>query len=274
VVVDCAPTAQTLRLLTLPEAFTRLVDRLVPAQRLVARSLAPAVGRAAGLPAPGREVLAALVRLRGELDEALAVVRAPSTSVRLVLTPEAVVLAEARRTLTALSLQGFVVDAVVANRILPPDAASAWHQGWVEAQSARLAEARASFEPLPLARVPYLPGEPVGTDALGALGAQLVDDPAGEGGIERLLRAPDRPQPVRVERLGADFELVVELPLAQAREVDLARRGDDLLISVAGQRRVVALPSVLRRCDVVRARFVADALHVRFTPDPAQWPAS
>ncbi len=270
VVVDCAPTAETLRVLTLPEAVTRLVDRVLPAQRVLARSLAPAVGRAAGLPAPGREVVAALVRLRDELAEALDVVRAPSTSVRLVLTPEAVVLAEARRTLTALSLQGFVVDAVVANRVIPDGAGSPWQQGWVQAQSAVLAEARASFDPLPVASVPYLHGEPVGADDLAELGSRLV----GDVGLEALLREPRRPRPLRVERVGEQFDLVLELPLVQAGDVELARRGDDLLVSVAGQRRVVCLPSVLRRCDVVRARVSGEALHVRFRPDPAQWPAS
>ncbi|GAB3596764.1 ArsA family ATPase [Angustibacter peucedani] len=270
VVVDCAPTAETLRLLALPEALTRLVDRVLPGQRALARTLAPAVGRAAGLPTPGREVGAALLRLRGQLAEALAVVRAPSTSVRLVLTPEAVVLAEARRTLTALSLQDFAVDGAVANRVVPGQDASPWQQGWVDAQQVVLDEARSSFGSLPLVTVPYLPAEPVGPDALAVVGAALH----GGAGVEALVADPVRPRPLRVEPDGEGYLLVLELPLVHAADVDLARRDDDLLVGVAGHRRVVALPSVLRRCTVAGARVRDGALHVRFVRDPDQWPAS
>ena len=105
----------------MPEALTRLVDRILPSQRALAKVLVPVVGRAAALPAPGREVGPALLRLRDQLAGAMAVLRSERTSVRIVLTPEAVVLAEARRTLTALALQGFVVDGAVANRVIPAD---------------------------------------------------------------------------------------------------------------------------------------------------------
>jgi arsenite/tail-anchored protein-transporting ATPase len=271
VVVDCAPTAETLRLLALPEALTRLVDRMLPGQRLLARSLAPALGRSAGLPVPGRDVGPALLRLRSRLSAALDVVRGADSSVRLVLTPESVVLAEARRTLTALSLHGFLVDAVVANRVMPngDDAGgSAWQQGWVRAQAEVLEQARTSFGQLPLSCAPYLAAEPVGPDALDALGAQLVDG----SGLEALLAPPRGPRPLRVERQGRELELSLDLPLAHAADVDLARRGDDLILSVAGHRRVVTLPSALRRCTVAGARVRDGVLHVRFVPDPALWP--
>jgi arsenite-transporting ATPase len=214
-------------------------------------------------------VLSALVRLRAELQEALAVVRAPQSSVRLVLTPETVVLAEARRTLTALALHGFVVDGVVANRVIPAEPGSSWQSQWVHAQARVLSEARESFGSLPLRTLAYQASEPVGSEALGALGADVV----GEGGVEELLDVPDQPHPLRVERCGDGYELVLWLPLTRARDVELSRRDDDLLVAVGGQRRVLALPPVLRRCDVVGARFEVDALHVRFTPDPAVWPA-
>ncbi|MGN6611578.1 MAG: ArsA family ATPase [Angustibacter sp.] len=270
VVVDCAPTADTLRLLALPEALGRFVDRVVPAHRRLARALAPAVGLAAGVPAPGRDVLGALLRLRGELQDALSVVRSPQASVRLVLTPEAVVLAEARRTLTALSLHGFVVDGVVANRVIPDEPGSAWQQRWVRAQAGVLAEVRDSFGGLPVCRLAYQPEEPVGVEALAALGADVV----GAAGVEALLQAPQGHEPLRVERLGDDYELVLRLPLTRAGDVELARRDDELVVGVGSLRRVLALPSVLRRCDVAGARFAGDALHVRFVRDADLWPAS
>lgn len=269
VVVDCAPTAETLRLLALPEALTRLVDRVLPSHRALARAMAPAVGRATRLRAPGREVGVAMLRLRRELAEALAVVRSPATSVRVVLTPESVVLAEARRTLTALSLQDFTVDAVVANRVLPDVDGSPWQRGWVRAQRAVLEEARMAFAPVPLTTVPYLNAEPVGPNALAVVGKALY----GAGGVEAILAVPDRPRPLRVEVDGADFVLELDLPQVQAADVDLARRGDDLLIAVAGHRRVLALPAALCRCQVAGARIRDGVLTVRFVRDPGQWPA-
>jgi arsenite-transporting ATPase len=276
VVVDCAPTAETLRWLAIPDAVTRLVDRVLPSQRALARALVPVVGRAASLPVPGREVGPALLQLRGQLSGALDLLRSGSASVRLVLTPEAVVLAEARRTLTALSLQGFVVDGVVANRLIPDHAASDWQLGWVRAQGAVLAEADEAFAPVRVLRAPYLATEPVGPDALADLGGRLLAavGPDGEGdGLTELLRGSDRPNPVRVERLGRDFELVLDLPHVHAEDVDLARREDDLLVSVDGHRRVISLPSALRRCTVAGAKLRDGALHIRFEPDPDLWPS-
>lgn len=271
VVVDCAPTAETLRLLALPEALTRLVDRVLPSHRALAWAVAPAACRASGLPVPGRGVGAALVRLRGELAEALAVLRSPSTSVRLVLTPEAVVLAESRRTLTALCLQDLSVDGAVVNRVVPDGGASGWQQRLAQAQAAVLDDARSSFASVPLATVPYLAAEPVGPDALAALGEALH---GGSGGIDLLLAVPDLPRPVRVQPDGEDFLLVIDLPAVRAADLTLDRRDDDLLVAVAGHRRVVALPSVLRRCTVVDARVRRGALTVRFVRARDQWPVA
>ncbi|GAA4356328.1 ArsA family ATPase [Angustibacter luteus] len=270
VVVDCAPTAETLRWLAVPEALTRLVDRLLPSQRALAKVLVPVVGRAAALPAPGREVGPALLRLREQLAGAMTVLRSERTSVRIVLTPESVVLAEARRTLTALALQGFVVDGAVANRVIPTHDASAWQLGWVSAQQDVLDQADESFAPLRVDRAPYQAAEPVGPDALARLGEELV----GEQGMAELIDGPRPPSPVRVERLGNDFELVIDLPNVRAQDVELARREDDLLVAVDGHRRVITLPSALRRCTVAGARFTGGGLHVRFEPDPTLWPAS
>ena len=124
--VDCAPTAETLRLLALPEALAGHLDRVWPAHRRVVRSLRPVLGRLAGEPVrPPDDVLEAVGRLRADLAEVRAMLTAPgrSSSVRLVLTPEAVVVAEARRTLTTLALHGYAVDSVIANRVFPPEAA-------------------------------------------------------------------------------------------------------------------------------------------------------
>src|SRR6059058_674324 len=167
VVVDCAPTAETLRLLALPEALGWYMNRVFPAQRRVMPTLRPVLSHLVGVPMPPDRVFAAVERLHGELTEVHRLLTDPlTTSVRLVLTPETVVVAEARRTLTSLSLYGYRVDGVIANRVFPSEGADAWRAGWVEAQAAQLAEVDASFTGLPVHRSPYRAAEPVGVDAL------------------------------------------------------------------------------------------------------------
>jgi len=263
VVVDCAPTAETLRLLALPDALGWYMDRVFPAERRVVRALRPLLGRAAGVPMPRDQVFAAVERLHAELRQVRDVLSGPDASVRLVLTPESVVVAEARRTLTSLSLYGYRVDGVVANRVFPAGG-DAWREGWVRAQAAQLAEVEASFAPLPLHRTPYGDVEPVGVATLAALAETTYGD------ADPFAVASGK-EPVRVERSGEEFVLSLALPLASREATDLARSGDDLIITVGAHRRVLALPSALRRCTIAGAALREGRLRVRFTPDPDQW---
>src|SRR5262249_6900773 len=162
-----APTAETLRLLALPEALDWYLQRVFPVQRRLARAVRPVaavLGR--GDAVPPDTLFAALVRLSDELAAVRALLgEPPVTAVRLVLTPEAVVAAEARRTYTALALYGYTVDLVVANRVFPAGA-DAWRQGWARAQREQLGRIRESFAGLAVRELPYLEAEPVGSAAL------------------------------------------------------------------------------------------------------------
>lgn len=273
VVVDCAPTAETLRLLALPEALAGVLGRLLPVERRVLRALAVGARSAPGgrgLPPPRDEVVEGVERLRSELDGVRQLLTAAGASVRLVLTPESVVLAEARRTWTALALYGYGVDAVVANRLVPGDGDDPWRTAWARQQEERLAEVTASFAPLPVLGAAYLPVEPVGTAALAELGEALYG-PACAQGAARLLAEPGIEPALRVDRDGTDFVLVLRLPLAHRRDLELSRQGDELTVTVGGRRRVLSLPSALRRCRVVGAALRDGELRVSFEPDPDLW---
>jgi arsenite-transporting ATPase len=271
VVVDCAPSAETLRLLAVPEVLARYVRRLLPMDRRIARIVA--ITRRPGLAPPGDGVVEAAERFAAELAGVQEVLRSPATSVRLVLTAESVVLAETRRTWTALALHGFSVDAVVANRLFDAGSSDAWQQGWARTQAQVLAEAETSFAPVPLQRVGYTAVEPVGVDALAELGESLYG-PAGPEAVPALLAEPTVAEPFAVERETEGFVLRLPLPLTDRRDLDLGRRGDDLVVTVEGRRRVLALPSALRRCQVAGAQLRDGVLAIRFVPDPAQWRAT
>jgi arsenite-transporting ATPase len=268
IVIDCAPTGETLRLLALPEALRWWMQRMFPPDRRVLRTLRPVLSHLAGLPFPPDTVFAAVDRLSDELAQVRDLLVDPATtSIRLVLTPESVVVAEARRTLTSLSLYGYRVDGVIANRVFPAgdDGLDDWRAGWVDAQRVQLAEVTASFPGLPVWQAPYAAAEPVGLDALSTLATAtyLDSDP---------LEVVTTPDPLIVERINSDeYVLSVALPHAERRDVDLVRKGDDLVLTVGGHRRALALPSALRRCVIDGAALREGRLRVRFRPDPNVW---
>jgi arsenite-transporting ATPase len=258
IVVDCAPTAETLRLLALPEALDWHVNRLMPVGRRLMRLAAPFVRGVARVSAPDDEVMSAGERFHRGLMEVRELLTGDHASVRLVFTPESVVLAEARRTLTSLSLYGYRVDAAIANRVFPREDADEWRTGWVAAQSRLLAEAEQSFAPLPIHVVPYLPAEPVGEDALAAVGAAMygASDPFAPHSVRPPLR------------MSAD-ELELALPGAGRGDVDLARKGDELIVTAGPYRRILALPAALARRQISGATLRDGVLRVTWSAEGA-----
>jgi arsenite-transporting ATPase len=262
IIVDCAPTAETLRLLALPEALNWYMTRVFGVQRRVVRALRPVLTRAAGVPMPEDSVFDAVERLHRDLEEVQRILSEKEATVRLVLTPETVVVAEARRSLTTLSLYGYRVDGVIANRVFPSSGADSWRDAWVSAQASVLAEVRQSFVDLPIWLSSYQAGEPVGASALGTFaeaaydGADPFATPTGEG-------------PMTITRTDAGAVLSIALPFAEKKDVDLARHGDELVVTVGSYRRLLALPTALARHTVTGARVGSGSLQVKFRMDAA-----
>ncbi len=266
IVVDCAPTAETLKLLTLPDALRFYSDRVLGPGRTVARAIAPLTrARSAGgdgLPLPDDGVVDAATHLHTQLADVHALLTDTSrSSVRLVVNPERMVLAEAERTATSLSLFGYGIDAVVVNRILPDDVVDPYLVRWQARHREHLAAARAAFAPTPVLEVPLLDDEVIGTDALSDLGARTYGgrDPAAVLHHQR---------PVEVVADGADTWLLLHLPFAVEDDLELSRRGDTLQVRVSGLRRNVPLPTALARRSVAGARLSEGRLEVRFAAAP------
>jgi arsenite-transporting ATPase len=263
IIVDCAPTAETLRLLALPEALGWYMTRVFPVERRVVKALRPVLSRAAGVPMPEDDVFAALERLHAEIDEVRGLLTGREASVRLVLTPEQVVLAEARRSYTTLSLFGYRVDGVVANRVFPAEDADPWRAGWVAAQTEVLDQVADSFADVQVWRSQYQPSEPVGLEALADLGRRLYAD--GDP-----LVVPAAQDPLRVTRTSEGAMLHLRLPLVGRADVDLARDGDDLVVTVGSYRRLLTLPAGLSRHRVTGARVDGGELQVKFAAERSE----
>jgi arsenite-transporting ATPase len=257
-VVDCAPTAETIRFLSLPDILARYMERLFPVGRRVNKLVAPMLSRVTTLPVAGDDVFAATSSFYERLDGVREILMdADRTSVRLVVNPERMVIAEARRTYTYLSLFGYRVDAVVANRLLPDAVADPWFTRWKELHLEHLQAIEDGFAPLPVLRVELAPAELVGVDALRGFAAQLYgeQDPAA-----RLHEG----QPLRITRRGGRTTLSIELPFADRDDLELGRLGDELLVRVGPYRRAITLPDSLRSRAVLDASLRQGRLRVVF----------
>lgn len=272
IVVDCASTADALRMLTLPAVFADYLERCWPRHRRLS----------AALDDPRTAATVALVEATGSGVEALAALLSDAARVaaHLVLTPERVVAAEAVRTIGALALAGIPVEEVIVNQVLftdesyeyrnlPEHPAFDWYAARIAEQQAVLGELEQTTDGVRLVLVAHLAGEPIGPKALAA----LLDDARRRDGTDP--PGPLRPVVDRESGSGVDavYRLRVELPHVDAGSLTLGRSGDDLVIGVAGLRRRVRLASVLRRCIVTDAALRGTELTVRFRPDPQVWPA-
>ena len=262
-IVDCAPTAETLRLLSLPDALGWYLQRVFPVERALTRAVRPLLSRVTTMPLPGDGAFAAVTTLAENLEAVRTILRDRSrTSVRLVVNAERVVIAEARRTYTYLSLFDYAVDAVIVNRLLPDDVTDPWFGRWKRLQSEHLATVRAGFVGVPVLTAPLFDDELVGMDALGRLG----DSVYGDERVEAILKDGE---PMRFARTADGFALRLALPFAERSEVDVARTGEELHVRVGPYHRALLLPAALRRCEVGAARLADGELVVRFVAVPA-----
>ncbi|MFF3020394.1 ArsA-related P-loop ATPase [Streptomyces sp. NPDC057939] len=262
VVVDMPPLHQTVTTLALPAQLRRYLARLLPAERQAARALRPVLAQLAGVPMPARWLYEAAARWDEELAAVQAVIEDAGTAVRVVAEPGAAADEALRSGLLGLALHQLPVTDLVANRLAPRDSADPWVAG-IAARQDEFREAWSRH--LPVVALPHPGREPRGPEQLAALAA------AGP------LVPPDAPGRARwsvEDRRPEDGVLVWAVPLPRARksELDLIRRGDELLLAVGPHRRIVPLPSALRRCTVSGAGLTDGVLRIRFTPDPQLWP--
>jgi arsenite/tail-anchored protein-transporting ATPase len=259
-VVDCAPTAETIRLLSLPDILSWYMERVFPAGRRVNRMLGPVLSRVTNLPVAGDEVFGATRRFYDRLDGVKEVLSdRERTSVRLVVNPERMVIAEARRTYTYLSLFGYRVDAVIANRLLPDEVTDPWFAQWRAAQDVHMETIDRAFSPLPILRARLAEDEVVGVDRLRRFAAEVY------AGVDPLAVLHDH-DPMEILADGDARVLVLELPFADRDDVEVGRRGDELLVTVGPYRRALVLPDSLRRRDVTGAKLRKGRLRITFAP--------
>ncbi len=260
VVIDAAPTAETLRLLTLPEVARWWVERFVPLGKTAARFLSP-VARPFGVEAPDVESIDAVEKLFDTLDQVRAMLGdASRSSMRLVVNAERMVIKEAQRTYTYLNLYGYPVDAVICNRLIPDSVTDPYFQAWKDAQREHLSLIHECFDPLPLLTSPLFQQEVGGLDLLRLMAAELFgdQDPTDilfKGEMQTLIPEAD-----------GGYTMRLPLPLVEKGKIDLYRAADELTLSVGTYSRNIVLPRLLWHLEVVSARLDDGILTLRFSP--------
>src|SRR6266568_4699496 len=258
-VVDCAPTAETLRLLSLPDAMNWYIERIFPVERRVMKVVRPVLSRVTSMPIADDRIFAAISRLHQQLEAVQKLlVDQGLTNVRLVMNAERMVIAEARRTYTYLNLFGYSVDAVVCNRLIPDEVEDPYFEQWKRIQTEHLEVINQSFAPIPILKVPLYEQEMVGVDLLDRLGVELY------GETDPTARMHDD-EPMKIQKRGGGYELALHLPFAGKSDLDLMRKGDDLYVRVGSYKRTFLLPSVLVRLDIGSATFDDDRLIIHFS---------
>ena len=256
VIVDCSPTAGTLRLLTLTDTACTKMNRLIEVERLILKLVRPVTNRinaARGL-LPDDDVYGAFEDIIGKIGQLGEILKDPQTSsVRLVLNPDRVALAETRRAFTYFGLFGFPVDGIIINKVLPAELEDGFLHDWFTLQQELLESIDQSFLDVTKFRVPLLDREPIGATTLSELACSIFGD-----------RPPDdmlsSPKSVSLIRKDNEYRLTFWLPGAEKRQLDIGRKDGELILTAAGYTRVFSLPDNLATREVAEAKFADGVL--------------
>jgi arsenite-transporting ATPase len=257
-VVDCAPTAETLRLLSLPEVLSWYFEKVLPTERRLMRAARPLLSRLTNLPIPEDEVFTAAQSVFTSVEGVKELMAQPEvTSARLVVNPEKMVIDEARRTYSYLGLFGYGVDGVVVNRVLPDLVEDPYFERWRSIQKGHLASIDDAFAEVPRLRLRLFDDEMVGVDRLRVMAAELYgeNDP-----IDDFVAT----SPFRVVESGEAVTMELDVPFFDKSELEVFRHGHELYIQLGSYRRSFVLPDALQRREVTRAHLDNGTLRVSF----------
>ena len=257
-VVDCAPTGETLRLLSLPDIIQWYMERIFPIERRVMGALRPVAKRLTSLPLPDEGVYSAVKRFYDRLDGVRQVLTdSEATSIRLVVNPEKMVIAEAMRTFTYLNLFGYRVDAVIANRLLPDEISDPYFDRWKEAQKEHLATINSAFEPVPVLTARLHQQELLGPELLDSLGDEIYADLDPS----RVLFKDD---PMTIVKREDRYILTLRLSFARKEDLELSTKADELFVKIGPYRRTIMLPKMLAAREIASAALKEDRLEIVF----------
>jgi arsenite-transporting ATPase len=258
IIVDCAPTGETLRLLSFPDVCTWWLEKVFPWERRLMAAARPFARTLLDIPLPSEAVMDDVQRLARNLVEMNSILRDRSTtSIRLVMNPDRMVVREAMRTFTYLNLYGYLTDAVIVNRVFPDEAADGYFGAWAETHKRQMELVRSAFAPVPILTAPYFEQEVIGPHMLDRLSGVLFAERDSSSVLFDELT-----QELTTNNGRAELRLV--LPFAEKADIGLKKIGMEVVVRVGTQKRTIVLPQALAAYRPAGARFEDGALNVTF----------
>ena len=258
IIVDCAPTGETLQLLTFPDVAKWWLDHIFPWERRVMKVARPVLQPLINVPLPSDDIFASMRELLVDIEGMKKILTdSETTSVRIVLNLEKMVVKEAKRAFTYLSLFGYVTDAVIVNRLLPETVEDDLFKSWRQIHKKYATEVQSSFSPIPIFEAPLFDREVVGSEMLSKLGDAVYGD---RDPSERFYAGTSQ----SVKKIGGEYVLSLKVPFVEREAVDLSRSNGDLIVTVGPYRRELSLPKVLAGRETVGAAIEDGELRVRF----------
>lgn len=249
IVLDCAPTAESLRFVSMPTTLDWYMKHVFPMQRGILKAVRPLANRISPVDLPTDSYFANVKDLYDKIAGIDELMEDPLvTSVRLVTNPEKMVVRETQRAFVYFSLHGLTVDGIIVNRVLPDEVQDGWFADWRESQQRFLAEVEAYFAPVPVRRVALQQREVLGLDRIRALSELLYGEGEDPAAISRTER------PYTFTREGGHWEVRLKAPFAGKGEIGLFKKGDELVVTVGTVRRHIGLPTSMAGLSPVRAR--------------------
>jgi arsenite/tail-anchored protein-transporting ATPase len=248
IILDCAPTAESMRFVSMPTTLEWYMKHVFPFQRGLLKAVRPVANRISPVELPTDSYFANIKHLFGRLDGIADLLENPKiTSVRLVTNPEKMVLRETQRAFVYFSLHGLTVDAIIVNRVLPEAVTDTWFDQWRASQAKVLDEIEEYFAPVGMKRVPLFTREVLGRERLTELANVLYGDKEDPSAIVRT------EAPYTFEKINAHYEVRLRLPFAVKGEIGLFKKGDELVIEIGTLRRHIGLPTSMASLNPTRA---------------------
>jgi arsenite-transporting ATPase len=258
IVVDCAPTGETLRLLSFPDVARWWIEKVFPFERQILAAARPLARTLLDIPLPDQTVFADVQRLSEKLIAMNEILRDRNRcSIRLVMNPDRMVIGEAMRTFTYLGLYGYLCDAVIVNRLFG-EGVGDYFASWRNTQEEHMERVREAFEPVPVLTAPYFEREVLGAEMLDRLAGALFGE-ADPGAV--LFSGMSQQLTVSA---GGEASLRLALPLADKGRISLKKIGSELVVAVDGQRRTISLPPAMAQMRAGAARLQDGELQIDF----------
>jgi arsenite-transporting ATPase len=249
IVLDCAPTAESMRFVSMPTTLEWYMKHIFPFQRGIMKAVRPLANRVSPVELPPDNYFANIQALFGKLDGVGELLEDPkTTSVRLVTNPERMVLRETQRAFVYFSLHGLTVDGVIANRVLPQEVTDAFFQEWRTSQGKILEEMERYFAPVPVKRVPLFTHEVLGRERLEDLARAMYGEKEDPAAVVRTAA------PYTFTKQDGHYEIQLQLPFATKGEIGLFKKGDELVVQVGTLRRHIGLPTSMAALSPSRAK--------------------